>query len=496
MEACRRLDKRQQWIYHPDTGLFANQAKGWCLFAGRPDLAGQELKTWGCDAANPQMLWEVDPAGQSRGQIKSRQHGGNCVQAGGAAGSIPTLNVCEDDVAASRQQFHLHPADLEVRYEDVRPDKTYWRPDGMTLEYLVGPARVHVREEKFVAANDVISTVMYADVPLVIEFTGKSFARADARTVTKDASCAFDGTHNAVRVVEGGRVLAKVSETPEVIKEADLMYAGMSTVLSSSRAIEDYAETQVDAGECRYTFRLPVDSSGTTLSWTMNDDYDTALDAIKDVLSSPSSYMVAKTEEINHLLNYNVPYFRCADEDIVRVYYYLWAIYLMLFKYVGKGQEVHHHTQTAVNNFLGMHNWDAVMQILVGSWTTDKPTWAYGNVLLWSELPSEAMSPKGMVPDNMGIGWNSGLFGGFHHAAHACGALQIYDHTGDLDFLAKAYNFFDALFTRSGGVQGEDFDASLCLGKMATALNKPFEDIVKWDLHMERYGGLDHYLNQ
>ena len=115
------------------------------------------------------MLWDVDPTSQSWDQIKSRQHDGNYVQAGTAVGSVPTLNVCEDDASgAPEQQFDLDPAKLEVKYEDyedVRPDKMYWRPDGMAMEYLVGPARVSICKEKFVAANNVILTVMYTDMP-------------------------------------------------------------------------------------------------------------------------------------------------------------------------------------------------------------------------------------------------------------------------------------------------------------------------------------------
>ena len=101
-----------------------------------------------------------------------------------------------------------------------------------------------------------------------------------------------------------------------------------------------------------------------------------------------------------------------------------------------------------------------------------------------------------MVPDNMGQTWNSGLFGGFHHGAHACGAWQIYQHSGDLTFLTEAYTFFDNLFAAAGGVFGEDFDASICLRTMASELNLPEADITKWDTHMDRYGGIEFYLNQ
>ena len=54
------------------------------------------------------------------------------------------------------------------------------------------------------------------------------------------------------------------------------------------------------------------------------------------------------------------------------MYYYLWAIYLMYYIDVGQGWEMYPHTQTAVNNFLGMHRYDANFQIKVGAWTADK----------------------------------------------------------------------------------------------------------------------------
>jgi len=502
MQLCNEEDERQHWNYNSTTGLFINPIKNWCLFAGRPDMIGQQLKTWGCDESNPQVIWdyETETAPFSTKLIKSRYgyngqyNDGKCIKSGLAVDDIPTMDTC-DETQVDRQ-FDLQVIQQEIRYENVSPEKVYWRPDGMTMEYSIGPAQVAFREEKFISANDVVSTIIYSDIPLEIEFTGKSFALTDFRSVSKNATCEYDELNNAIHIVEGGRVLAKVSEAPEVILEADLMYSGMSTVLSSSRVIQSYSQVELEPGECRYTLRLPVDSEGTTLSWTMNDDYAVALGAVQDVLSDPVQHKEAKTEEMNHLLNYNVPYFRAEDEDVVKVYYYLWSIFLMLYKYVGTGQEVHHHTQTAVNNFLGLHNWDAIMQINVGAWTTNKPTWAYGNVLLWSELPLTAMSSDGKVPDNMGQAWNSGLFGGNHHWQHACGAWQIYKHSGDESFLQQSYTFFDNLATHAGGVYGENFDASICLGKMASALGLPDAEITKWNEHMERYGGLDWYLNQ
>jgi len=495
MESCNTEDVRQQWNYNITTGLFRNNDRGYCLFAGRPDLVGQELKHWGCDESNPQMIWDYD---EPTGRIKSRSgyneqyNDGKCVAMttntiDGSIGAITSL--CDHTVTT--QQWDVSGANLEVRYETPSPDKMYWRPDKMIMEYAVENA--NIREEKFIS-NDVISTIITSDIPITMEFKGKSFAWNPDRTISKNATVAFDSMNNAIHVVEGGKVLSKVQETPPVIKEAKLMYNGMHTVLSASRPLQSYKQEMIDNGEYSYTFRLNVDSNGTTLSWTMHDDYDAALHAVQGVISQPLTHMVNKTVSVNELLNYNIPFFRCDDDDIVQIYYYLWSLYLIYFRYVGKGQEVHWHTQTAVNNFLGLHNWDAVFQNYVGSWTADLSKYAYGNILIWSELPLNA-TKDGMVPDNMGQTWNSGLFGGFHHSSHACGAWQIYQHSGDISFLSKAYTFFFNLFQESG-VLGEDFDASICLGNMAASLNRPQAEVDAWGSHMERYGGLDWYLQQ
>jgi len=488
METCNG-GVRQQWNYDAATGLFKNKDRGYCLFAGRPDLVGQQLKHWGCDEENNQEIWDYDI---ETGRIKSRNghseqyNDGKCVALDD--GAVMT-KVC--DHTSSDQQWNMKTANVEIRHEKPSPDKMYWRPDKMIMEYKIGNA--NIKEEKFIS-NDVVSTVITSDIPITIEFEGKSFAWDPSRTVSKNASVTFDSTNNAIHVIEGGKVLAKVQETPPVIKEAKLMYDGMHTVVSSDRPLQSYSQKAIDIGEYSYTFRLEVDSKGTTLSWTMNDEYSIALQDIQDVISQSITHMTKKTNHINELLNYNIPFFRSEDDDIVKIYYYLWSLYLMYFRYVGKGQEVHWHTQTAVKNFLGLHNWDAVFQNYVGSWTADLPKYAYGNILLWSELPLNA-TKDGMVPDNMGIAWNSGLFGGFHHSSHACAAWQIYQHSGDTAFLNQAYTFFFNLFEESG-VKGEDFDASICLGKMAETLNRPQAEIENWDDHMNRYGGLDWFMQQ
>lgn len=494
LEVCNGEDIRQQWNHNTATGLFMNNDRGYCLFAGRPDLVGKQLSHWGCDEVSPQQIWDYDimtSSIKSRSGYNEQYNDGKCVglvnEIDGS--SVVMTSIC--DHADKDQQWDIRSADREIRYEKPSPDKMYWRPDKMTMEYKVGNA--NIKEVKFIS-KDVVSTIMTSDVPLTIEFEGKSFAWDPTRTISKNASVTFDSISNVINILEGGKVFAKVQETPPVIKEAKLMYDGMHTLISSDRPLQSYSQKEIDSGEYSYSFRLEVDANGTTLSWTMHDEYNAALENIQDVMSKPTEHMTNKTNSINELLNYNIPFFRSDDDDIVKIYYYLWSLYLMYFRYVGKGQEVHWHTQTAVNNFLGLHNWDAVFQNYVGSWTANLSKYAYGNILIWSELPLNA-TKDGMVPDNMGQTWNSGLFGGFHHSSHACAAWQIYQHSGDTAFLNQAYAFFFSLFEETG-VLGEDFDASICLGKMAETLGRPSEEINSWGDHMDRYGGLEWFLQQ
>ena len=118
---------------------------------------------------------------------------------------------------------------------------------------------------------------------------------------------------------------------------------------------------------------------------------------------------------------------------------------------VKKGWELEGHTQTAVNNFLGLHRYDAAFQINVGSWTSYKRKFAYGNVLTWKHLTKnnhfkESLNGARMISDNKGIAWHSGAYGP-ETSEHVLGAWQIYEHTNDVDFIRAAYeDHFKTLF--------------------------------------------------
>lgn len=339
---------------------------------------------------------------------------------------------------------------------------------------------VYVREEKFISSNDVVSSIMTADRPVTVEFSGRSYGE-DKNAIQLKGKCSVDIASNSIRIEEGGTVTAKVMESPEVLKEATLMYDGMNGVLSSSQPLENVTIFEVSPGVCGYSFSLTLDSTPVVISWSMNDDYITALAAVQEVLSSPELYLQEKTDKMNDLLNNVVPYFRCSDEDIVKIYYYLWSLYLMYITPAGKGMRAKSTTQTAVNNFLGLHRYDAVFQILVGSWTppTLHEEYANGNVLAWSDVLPYRINEQ--LPDNFGIDWASGVYGP-ETIAHVIGAFQIYEHSGNLTFLSNAYEFYKELFwEKIGGNHWlYAYDSVLCLNKMAEILGFP-EDATHWN---------------
>lgn len=381
----------------------------------------------------------------------------------------------------------------QTKYESPAPIRMYWRPDKMICEYEVGG--VNIREEKFIAENDVACTIITSDSPVTLEFAGQSFA--NNKTVTTTATCQFDSSTNSVHVVEGGTAWVQ-PDNPETTdpKVGVMMYDGMSTVISSSRSITDYEKhpiTDETDGQWGYSFKVPCDSQGTSLVWMMDDDYSNAVTWKDEVLADPEAAMDAKTEYMNDILNYQIPYFRCSDQQMVDIYYFLWSIYFMYYIDVQEGFEQYPHTQTAVNNFLGMHRYDAHFQTVVGAWITDKEKYANGNVLIWSGLLEFANLETGKIPaDNMGTTWYSGLWG--PTSPHAIAAWKIYEHSGDLAFLRKAYDFYKGLMWESlPGAWGYNYDAADRLAKMAVELGQP-EDADHW-YDLVNYDDMDSWLN-
>lgn len=366
------------------------------------------------------------------------------------------------------------------------PTSMKWRPDKIVCQYSVGGVNIH--EEKFVAGNDVICSIISSDVPVTLRFDGYSLM-IPRLSITNTSKVEMDSANNAVHITEGGTV------TTHPVKDqtatGKLIYDGMSTVLSSSAAISSYTSNIDSQGKRLYSFEVPCDSKGVAITWAMDDLYATALSNTRAVLANYHAALAAKTKTMNNLLNYQIPYFRCSDQDIVNVYYYLWSIYLMYYIDVQQGWEMYPHTQTAVNNFLGMHRYDANFQIKVGAWTADKDYYAYGNVLHWKPLLPYARR-GGSLPDNKGIAWFSPVWG--TTTEHVIGAWQIYQHTGDVDFLRDCYDDYFKVLFKDGmhGHWGCNYDAAEHLRRMAI-LTGDSEDPDRW-LKVVNMAGRDHWL--
>jgi hypothetical protein len=266
----------------------------------------------------------------------------------------------------------------------------------------------------------------------------------------------------------------------------------MATVLSASRDIAESVTTRKDErGVQYYTFSVPCDSQGTVVSWSMHDDPKVAVQSARDIIRNHKPWLSAKTAEMNRQLNEEIPWFRCPDQKFVDIYYYLWSLYLMYYIEVGKGWEMENHTQTAVNNFLGMHRYDAAFQIKVGAWTADKPRYAYGNVLTWKHLTKNDRyreSPGGlrMISDNKGISWHSGAYGA-ETSEHVLGAWQIYEHTGDVAFLKECYeeHFAKLYRKRLSGFAMNQFEVAETLEKMARLTGNE-SDVEHWQKAIRR----------
>jgi len=376
----------------------------------------------------------------------------------------------------------------ETQYPYPVPTKMYWRPDKMICEYSVGG--VNIQEEKFIADNDVACSIITSDSPVTIKFDGYSFVQP-AKSYERTSTIEYDGPNNAIHIVEGGTI--EVKPVQNEYYEGTLMYDGMSTVISASKNFSSsYSVYRDSEGRQVYSFAVSCDSSGVAIVWAMDDEYSNALSCAQAVFADPAGKLADKTEYMNNLLNCQIPYFRCSDDEIVNVYYYLWSIYLMYYIDVGKGWEDYPHTQTAVNNFLGMHRYDANFQIKVGSWTADKQYYAYGNVLHWRHLLPYAKS-NGRLPDNKGIAWLSPVWGAT--TEHVIGAWQIYEHMGDVAFLHECYDdYFKPLFWNGMlGHWGCNYDAAKCLHDMAV-LTGDSDDPNHW-YDVVNMDGLDNWLN-
>lgn len=367
---------------------------------------------------------------------------------------------------------HRHPV----------PTKMDWRPDRMICEYEV--AGVQLREDKFIAVNGAACSIITSSAPVTLRMEGQSFF--GRHSLTSSATVNYDADHNAIHIVEGGTTKCQ-PETDRSDQLGPIMYQGMSTILSASRSFAASHEfSKGEHGEMQYEFDVPCDIQGVVLVWAMHDDHGQATKNAMEVLSEPGEAILTTTRERNRQLSEEIPYFRCSDQKFEDIYYYLWSLYLMYDIDVQRGMEMEPHTQTAVNNFLGMHRYDAAFQIRVGAWTNDKSHYAYGNVLTWKHLFESGhykRSPNGSIAlaDNKGTTWHSGVYGN-ELSEHVLGAWQIYQHTGDVEFLRDCYEgYFREVFReRIVPFFSNHFEVADALIGMAR-LTDHVEDVERWE---------------
>ena len=367
-----------------------------------------------------------------------------------------------------------------------KPTSMRWRPDKLICEYDLDG--VQIREEKFVGENDAIASLIVSSKPVTLNFSGHSFYHRNS--VSSNAKMRIDNSSNSLLITEGGNVKSRPDPNADE-RVGPCVYTDMTTALSASRSIENVSIERDDRGVQNYEFSVNCDEAGTVVAWAMHDNSKIAMESAREIIRNHDHWRVAKTAEINRQLNEEVPFFRCPDEKFVDIYYYLWSLYLMYYIDVGKGWETENHTQTAVNNFLGMHRYDAMFQIKVGAWLADKPRYAYGNVLTWKHLTKnnryrEVPNGLRMISDNKGISWHSGAYGG-ETSEHVLGAWQIYQHTGDLGFLKICYeDHFAKLFWNGITVFAmNEFQVAETLQKMA-ALTGHDSDVERWKTLVRR----------
>jgi len=121
-----------------------------------------------------------------------------------------------------------------------------------------------VREEKFIATNEVVSTTITANRPVTLEVNGRSWTpgRTDGqgglgRVASFDAACTHIPSSNAIKVEERGRMFASVTggygRTQRLV-EGPFVLDGMTSVLTASTQMQNvtvgnYTEVWADTNQ-------------------------------------------------------------------------------------------------------------------------------------------------------------------------------------------------------------------------------------------------------
>lgn len=370
-----------------------------------------------------------------------------------------------------------------------KPSRMIWRPDRQVCVYHVGDARIE--ETKFISNDDVLCAIITSSRPVRLTFDGHSFVhtgrlpRHDGDEPVpfsrqRTARASFERADNAIHVVEGGTIMTKPAwKAPAVA--GTLMYAGLHVVLSASQDLAGSQAIRRDAeGRQVYTFTAScAPGRELVLGFAMGDEYGPTVGRVRRTLAKPRAALAAKTKRVNDLLNRQVPYFRCSDAAAVRTYYYLWSLYFLYFTRTGRGWEHYPHTQTAVNNFMGLHLWDSWAYAAMGAWVADKWAYACGNLLSWKFMVP-FRDRRNALPDNFGVAWYSpGVWMNFVGTVEL--AWRQYEQSGDREFLRQAYDdLYRKLYwagpQRCFGIEINALDA---LAKMARTLGRP-KDVAHW----------------
>ena len=99
---------------------------------------------------------------------------------------------------------------------------------------------VTIREQKWISANDVVSTTITADRPVILQISGRSFADVDGaagKVISLDGRCSVDEPSNTVRILEGGTVKQRNFLD---LRAAHLANAKSITVISGLRTCTEY----------------------------------------------------------------------------------------------------------------------------------------------------------------------------------------------------------------------------------------------------------------
>lgn len=378
-----------------------------------------------------------------------------------------------------------------------RPTKMLWRPDKVICEYKVGGA--NIREEKFIAENDVLTTIIYSDKDIELTFEGHSFVLpgefphhwGDKKGQKWHYERASVAKHNkadkAIHVLEKGSILVKPTwETPAM--KGKVMYDGLNIVIQATHEMKN---VQIGADkEQRKTYKYSFDVEAGdkfSMTYSMDDDYKKALRESESIIRNPQKALDAKTLTVNTWLSTGIPRFRCSDEMTVKTYYYLWALYYMYTTDIGIGYESYPHTQTAINNFMGLHLWDSWVYAAMGGWVKDKWDYGYGNVLSWKHMVPYK-DKANALPDNFGQHWYSpGVF--MPYVGSVDFAWDMYLKSGDKKYLKVAYEeLYKPLYWDNNGPQqcfGMEINAIDVLCEMALELGHK-EDIAHWKSFRKR----------